>query len=422
MRGIERLVTKPSKRPRFAELLAGLRSPERLVLALLLHDIGKWKDENHAEESARMAQVIFDELGLDGDARHDVEFLIVEHLEMSRVTFRRDNSDARVIRQFSDLVGTEERLQMLCLLTLADVGAVSPGTLTPWKEDLLWEVFVRTYNQLTHGYGDSTIAAGEAALAALESGRPADLAADELSHVLEGFPRRYLTSVDPTQVYRHVRLARNLRRDEVHLLLDRRGDAWELAVVALDKPHLFSNICGTLAFCGMDILRGSAMTSRSGLVLDLFHFVDGEHFFDRNTDGPARFEALLQEVVAGREESQRGCCGRRRGCYRRTPVRVAPVVQIDNEQSPTYTVLELVAQDAPGLLHRVSRVVSGHGCEVDLVLISTEGNRAIDVFHLTQSAAKLPQPVSTRSRSTSSVCSRRVHETRNGHRAARQGR
>jgi [protein-PII] uridylyltransferase len=395
VRGIERLVTKPSKRPRFAELIAELHSPERLVLALLLHDIGKWKDENHAEESARMAQVIFDELGLDGETRHDVDFLIVQHLEMSRVTFRRDNSDARVIRQFADVVGTEARLQMLCLLTLADIGAVGPGTLTPWKEDLLWEVFVRTYNELTHGYGDSTIAAGEAALAALEGGRPSDLAADELSRVLEGFPRRYLTSVDPTQIYRHVRLARGLRHDEVHLLLDRRGDAWELAVVALDKPHLFSNICGTLAFCGMDILRGSAMTSRSGLVLDIFHFVDGEHFFDRNADGPARFEALLQEVVAGREDIAARLLRKEKGLlHRRTPVRVAPVIQIDNEQSPTYTVLELVAQDAPGLLHRVSRVVSGHGCEVDLVLISTEGNRAIDVFHLTQSAAKLPRPVS----------------------------
>jgi [protein-PII] uridylyltransferase len=314
---------------------------------------------------------------------------------MSRVTFRRDNSDARVIRQFADLVGTEARLQMLCLLTLVDIGAVSPGTLTPWKEDLLWEVFVRTYNELTHGYGDSTIAAGEAALAALESGRPPDLAADELSHVLEGFPRRYLTSVEPAQIYRHVRLARDLHPDEVHLLLDRRGDAWELAVFALDKPHLFSNICGTLAFCGMDILRGSAMTSRSGLVLDIFQFVDGEQFFARNADGPARFETLLQDVVAGREDIAARLLRKEKGLlHRRTPVRVAPVIHTDNDQSPTYTVLELVAQDAPGLLHRVSRIVSGHGCEVDLVLISTEGNRAIDVFHLTQSAAKLPRPVS----------------------------
>ena len=176
-----------------------------------------------------------------------------------------------------------------------------------------------------------------------------DLAADELSRVLEGFPRRYLTSVDPAQIYRHVRLARNLGHDEVHLLLDRRSDAWELAVVALDKPHLFSNICGTLAFCGMDILRGSAMTSRSGLVLDLFHFVDGEHFFDRNADGPARFEALLQDVVAGREDIAARLLRKEKGLlHRRTPVRVAPVISVDNDQSPTYTVLELVAQDAPG--------------------------------------------------------------------------
>ena len=370
-----------------------------------------------------MAQVIFDELGLDGDARHDVEFLIVEHLEMSRVTFRRDNSDARVIREFSDLVGTEERLQMLCLLTLADVGAVSPGTLTPWKEDLLWEVFVRTYNQLTHGYGDSTIAAGEAALAALESGRPADLAADELSHVLEGFPRRYLTSVDPTQVYRHVRLARNLRRDEVHLLLDRRGDAWELAVVALDKPHLFSNICGTLAFCGMDILRGSAMTSRSGLVLDLFHFVDGEHFFDRNTDGPARFEALLQEVVAGRDEiaarllrKEKGLllAGRRSGWHRSSK-------STTNSPRPTPS-SSSSRRTRP--VSSTGSVGSRRGTAAKSTSCSSP-RKATERSTCSTSLNRLPSCRSrflTRSRSTSSVCSRRVHETRNRHRAARQGR
>ena len=144
--------------------------------------------------------------------------------------------------------------------------------------------------------------------AALESGRPADLDRRRavarprgLSAPLPGErrrrPRSTATSAWPA----------TSSHDEVHLLLDRRGDAWELAVVALDKPHLFSNICGTLAFCGMDILRGSAMTSRGGLVLDIFQFTDGEHFFDRNADGPARFEALLQEVVAGREDVAARC-------------------------------------------------------------------------------------------------------------------
>jgi [protein-PII] uridylyltransferase len=394
VRNLERLVSQPARRQRFSDLLAEVAAPESLVLALLLHDVGKWRDGQHAEESGRMAQAAFDELGLAAEARQDVAFLVGQHLLMSLIAFRRDNADARVIRQFADAVGTEARLRMLCLLTLADLGAVSPGTLTPWKEDLLWEVYVRTYTELTHGYGDDTIAAGEAALASLEAGRPDDLAADELSRVLAGFPRRYLTTVDAAQIYRHVRLARDLRPDEVHLLLDRRGDAWELAVVALDKPQLFANICGALAFCGMDIFRGSAMTSRGGLVLDVFQFTDGERFFERNADGPARFGALLQDVVAGREDVAARLLRKERGTrHRRTPMRMAPAIQIDNEQSPTYTVLELVAQDAPGLLHRVSAVVSGHGCAVDLVLIGTEGHRAIDVFHLTRSGGKLPPAV-----------------------------
>ena len=52
--------------------------------------------------------------------------------------------------------------------------------------------------------------------------------------------------------------------------------------------------------------------------------------------------------------------------------------------------LEIVADDAPGLLHRISRVISGQGCDVHLVLISTEGKRAIDVLHITRNGAKLP--------------------------------
>jgi [protein-PII] uridylyltransferase len=395
VRGIERLVTPPAARARFAGVLAEVPEPERLVLALLLHDVGKWKEENHAEESARMAEAVFDALDLEPEARRDVAFLIAQHLELSRLTFRRDHSDASTVRQFADLVGSETRLQMLCLLTLADIEAVGPGTLTPWKEDLLWEVYVRTYTELTHGYGDSTIAPGEASFAALNAGRPADLGADELSRVLDGFPRRYLTTTEPAQIYRHVRLARDIRPDEVHLLLDRRGEAWELAVVALDKPYLFANICGALACCGMDILRGSAMTSRGGLVVDLFRFMDGEQFFARNAEGPARFEALLQAVVGGHEDIEARLRRKEHGLrHRRGPVRVTPVIHVDNEQSQTYTVLELVAQDAPGLLHRVGRVLSGHGCDVDLVLISTEGTRAIDVFHLTRAGAKLEDGLS----------------------------
>jgi [protein-PII] uridylyltransferase len=398
VRGLERLLAYQHGpgNGRFAGLLSELHTPEYLVLALLFHDVGKWKEDNHAEESVRMAQVMLDQYEVPSDARHDVEFLIGQHLQMSQVTFRRDNEDPQVIRQFAALVGTDERLKMLTLLTLVDIGAVSPTTLTPWKEDLLWRVYVETYNELTLAYGDEVIEQGEAAVAALLASRPPDLTEHELTRFLEGFPRRYLTVVDPAHVYQHARLARDIHRDEVHLFFEQKGEVWELAVVTLDKSQLFSNICGTLSYFGMDILRGSAMTSQVGLVLDTFQFSDQEGFFRCNADGQTQFERLLGAVVAGHEDISARLARKERGpMHRRGPGRVTPIVHFDNEESDGYTVLEIVAQDALGLLHRVSRVISNHGCDVDLVLISTEGNKAIDVFHLTQSAAKLPRSVQT---------------------------
>jgi [protein-PII] uridylyltransferase len=396
IRGIERLLSPEPARERYASLLGELRCPERLVLALLFHDVGKWKEENHAAESERMVRALLDRFEVDEEVRHDVEFLIGQHLQMSRLAFRRDSEDPGVVRELATLVGTEERLKMLCLLTLVDIEAVGPGTLTPWKEELLWRLYVDTYNDLTLAYGDVVIERGQAAVAALQARRPADLTERQLAEFLEGFPRRYLALFDAAHVYQHARLARDIHPGEVHLFLEPKGDIdiWELAVVTLDTPRLFANISGTVAYFGMDILRGSAMTSPAGLVLDIFQFADREGFFRLNAGAGATDElrAMLQQVIAGQQDITALLQRKANGpLYRRGPQRVAPVVYFDDTHSQSYTVIELVAQDALGLLHRISRAIAQHDCDVDLVLMSTEGHKAIDVFHLTQDAHKLPK-------------------------------
>ena len=363
------------------------------MLALLFHDVGKWlNDENHAEESVRVVQTVLDRLEIAGEARQTVEFLIRKHLAMSRVAFRRDTEDPDVVRNFAALVGTEEHLKMLCLMTFADVGAVSPDTLTPWKEELLWRLYVDAYNQLTMGYGDEVIDRDQAVLAALQASRPGDISEAEMARFLEGLPRRYLLLFDPDSVYRHVRLSRDMRPDDVHPFLEKKADVWELTVVTLDRPYLFSNICGVLSYFGMDILRGHAMTSLGGMVVDVFQFTDREGFLQFNAEAELQFNKVLSDVVAGRIDVPRLLRGKERSVlYRRGPQRVAPVVHFDNTHSRRYTVLEIVADDALGLLYRVSRVISRHGCDVDLVLISTEGQTAIDVFHIRKGAAKLSE-------------------------------
>jgi len=393
IRNLERLSTRASAdRHRFANLLEDLASPELLVLALIFHDVGKWRDTEHATESVRMAREMFDRLGLDADARDVVEFLIDNHLLMSQVAFRRDTEDPEVVRQFAEVVGVEERLKMLCLMTLADIEAVSLETLTPWKEELLWRLYVDTYNHLTLGYGDELIGPTQAGTSDLLASRPVDLTKEEITTFLEGLPRRYLQLFDREAIYRHVQLSRNIHPDEVHLWLEQKGPAWELTVVTLDKPFLFSNISGVLSSFGMDILRGHAMTSPHGLVLDVFQFTDEERFLALNPDARERMFQVLDDVVSGRSTVSERLRGRAESLFHRQSPRFMPVVHCDNDSSRRYTIFDIIADDALGLLYRISRVISRHGCDVDLVLIATEGQKAIDVFHITKAGHKLTEP------------------------------
>jgi [protein-PII] uridylyltransferase len=388
VRNAERLFNNP----RFAPILREVHAPELLVLSLLYHDVGKARDGDHSIVGAEMAAAMSRRLGLDDEAAQTIDFLIRHHLKMSRVAFRRDTEEPEVVRQFASMFSTEEQLKMLVLLTLCDVGAVSPETLTPWKEELLWRLYVDTYNHMTLGYGDDVIDRDQALVAALQANRPSDISEVEMAAFLEGLPRRYLILFTHAAIYRHVRLSRDILPNEAHFFLEQKAEAWELTVVSLDKPFLFSNICGVLAYFGMDILRGHALTSPAGLALDVFQFADSDGFFERNSQGPKEFDRRLREVVSGETDvtsllkSKEGSVLARRSLVRRTPV-----VHFDSGHSQRYTVLELVADDAPGLLHRVSRVISDRGIDVDLVLISTEGQKAIDVFHITRGGSKLSE-------------------------------
>ena len=333
IRNLERLVAPSAPgRERFSALLADLEAPELLVLSLLFHDVGKWRDDDHALESVRMAQQAFERLDLPSESRETVEFLIRNHLRMSLAAFRRDTEDPEIVKQLAALVGTEARLKMLCLLTLVDVEAVSPDTLTPWREELLWQLYVDTYNHLTLGYGDELIDRSQSGLAELLSSRPADLSEVEIARFLEGLPRRYLQLFSRDAIYGHVRLSRDIHPDQVHVSLDEKGDLWELTVVTLDKPFLFSNICGVLSSFGMDILRGHALTNPNGFVLDIFQFTDQERFLELNRDAREQIVHELADVVSGRSDVSAHLRARERGAlHRRGAPRFAPTIHTDNQ-------------------------------------------------------------------------------------------
>ena len=182
------------------------------------------------------------------------------------------------------LVGTEERLKMLCLMTLVDVEAVSPETLTPWKEELLWRLYVDTYNHLTQRLRRRADRAEPGGTRSRRcAGRPDDIVGGR-DHAVPRGPAAAVSAAVPPRRDLPARPAgaRHPAGRSARCRSSASDRLWELAVVTLDKPFLFSNICGVLSSFGMNILRGHAMTNPNGLVLDVFQFTDDERFLELN--------------------------------------------------------------------------------------------------------------------------------------------
>ena len=336
-------------------------------------------------EILRLAQPAIDRLHLPPASAETVRFLIRHHRRMARVALRRDAGSPVVVGALASLVGSEELLKMLCLLTVADLEAISPDVLTPWKEDRLWRLYVDASARLAVGSVIDSAQMDQAALAVAMAGRPDDISEAELERFIGSLPAAYPSVFGLATMYGHVRLARGILPHEVHASLEQSGPICDLTVVTLDKPYLFSNIAGLLSYFGMDIHSGQAMTTPEGVVLAVFEFTDAEGFLAQNRGGNRQLQRMLEAVVAGSVDVsdllRDKIDGERQG--------FRPTVTLDNTQSEQYTVLEITADDAPGLLFRISRIVAQAGCAVGLALVATEQGKAIDALHVTRDRQKL---------------------------------
>ena len=377
-------------RARFAGLLEELRAPELLTLALLLHDVGTRRDHGHARESLRLAQPAVDRLQLQPAAAETLRFLIRHHRQMARVAFRRDAGNPDVVGRFATLVGSEELLKMLCLVTLIDIEAVSPEALTPWKEDRLWRLYTDTSIRLALGAASGT-GQHDAGFAVAMAGRPDDISDTELARFVTGLPRAYLSVFGLSTIYGHLRLARGILPHEIHASLEQHGDVCGLTVVTLDKPFLFCNISGVLSYFGMDIHRGQIMTTPEGLVLAVFEFTDAEGFFAQHRGAPRQIHRMLEAVVAGSSDMADLLDEQARQFPLERGGSSGQSIHLDNAQSEEDTVLEIVADDAPGFLYRITRVIAEADCTVNLALVSTEHGKAVDVLHIRRDKRRLTE-------------------------------
>ena len=375
------------------------RAQERplvLMLGLFFHDLGKGLGPDHSARGAGLARAYAARIGLDPTDAEDIAWLVAAHLKMSHISQRRDLEDHRLLEDFALEVQTVERLEMLYLLTYADMASVSPENWTQWKARLLRALYERTHAVLLSegldvpAHAHSVEARRERLARQLVplAGEQAGLAG-EFIHAL---PERYLGLARPEEAARHLRLWALARRAGFAAELHRSqvGEA-DLTLVARDRPGLLALFAAALAANGIDILSADVNSLEGGIALDTFVVRET----GGGTPSQTRWDSAradLLKLLEGTEDPHQLVQRRlRRASF---AAGAAPAVEtkirVDDLSSAETTIIDVVTQDRPGLLHALADAFHRAEVSIQVARIATEGNRATDAFYLREAASAHP--------------------------------
>ena len=371
--------------PLASKVILEISSKKCLFVAMLLHDIAKGRKGDHSENGSLIASVVCPRLGLSKEETKTVEWLILYHLLMSKTAFRYELGDARVIKSFVDKVKSVERLKLLLVLTVADIKGVGPEIWNDWKGSLITELYSKSFDMLQKDNVNELIKTPKKSFEnfLVENGLTNSDAKQYCSYYYDNYWEIFKLS----RIINHYEIFRNMYKDskkfKVHLFDESKLKATELLVIAPDHHGLFSLISGLVSASGYDVVNAKIITRSDGYALDTFFIQNKNRQPIIEEHSKKKLLKVISQGLEGNFNVEKALNKRWEEIPARFRAIKAPTrVIIDNNMSDEYSILEIKCKNAPGVLYRITKVITSLGLQINTANVSTYGDRVVDIFYI----------------------------------------
>ena len=361
---------------------------ELLLLAVMLHDIGKGEGGGHADFGADLIPTIARRMGLSREDSERLEFLVRNHILMAHIAQRRDLHDEKMVIQFARQMGKSENLKMLYLLTYADIRGVGPDVWTEWKALLLQELYEKAFKVLERG--DFKLEASSERVKNKKR-KVIEILGDEfpsaqVKEELKAMTTRHLLSNHSSVLADHIRILLSLGENNIVMKVahEKEKGYSSFTICTHDVPGLFSKITGVMAANGINILGAQIHTSTNGKALDILQVNSPQGFVIADDNRWNRVQEDMRQVLEEKIRINAQVEKRHRPTLLtdKPKPRFPTRVEIDNEVSENYTVIDIYTHDKVGLLYRITSTLTELGLYIGVSKISTKVDQVADVFYV----------------------------------------
>ncbi len=373
--------------PLLTRLLVELKDPMPLYLAILLHDTGKALGRPHAIKGAELVPAVTERLGIEGEVADTVRFLVKKHLILADTAQHRDIHDERLVIEFARQIAEAERLNLLYLLTFADIRAVGPEVWNQWKGALFQELYFKALRVIERGsFEPEDHRQRIADIKERVKGLAPHISPQEVEQYFRLLPPRYFLANRPEKITKHMEVVKRLDGSpcvmDVEQVEERKYT--ELTITTYDVHGLFSMITGILSANAVNILGAQINTLRNGIALDVLQVNKAYGGLLTDRSKLRRIEEELVEAISGRLHVDRLVREKCRSSIldRKEKPPVPTRIEVDNNVSDAFTVIDIRTQDRIGLLYDISSTLTQLSLFIHVAKISTRGDEAADIFYV----------------------------------------